>query len=212
MFQLKLVTPPAVPVLSVAELKTYLRIDNSLEDGLLEAMEIAAVKRLESEINLKFINQTWDIFLDNYPIQPAQKWWDGVVETAISEIVTPCRNITFPLGIASSFVEFSSYADSETFNHDVSDYIFDSVGNRARVGLKLGGVWPTTILRTNNALRFRFVFGFGPDATAIPKDITIAVRELVGHMYENRGDQNEMAIPAHIMSLVESYRRVKVGR
>lgn len=212
MFQLKLVTPPAEPVLTVAELKSYLRIDNALEDGLLEVMEAAAVKRLEAETNHKFINQVWDIFLDNYPVQPSEKWWDGVREMAISEVVSPCRNITFPLGIAVSFDEFSSYADSETFNHTPADYIFDSVGPRARVGLKLGGVWPTTILRSNNALRFRFTFGFSADATGVPKDIKMAVRELVAHMYENRGDQDEMAIPAHILSLVESYRRVKIGR
>lgn len=213
MFNLKLITGPANPVISVTDLKTYLRIDNSVEDGLLAVMEAAAVKRLEDETSHKFINQTWDIFLDNYPIKPSEKWWDGVREMAITEIVTPMRNITFPLGVASSFVEFSSYSDSEVFNHTVSDYVFDSVGHRARVGLKLGGVWPTTILRSVNALRFRFVFGFGADETAVPNDIKMAVREFVAHMYENRGDQDAMKIvPAHVLTLIESYRRVKIGR
>ncbi len=59
-------------------------------------------------------------------------------------------------------------------------------------------------------LFFRVEVGFG-DATMVPADIKMAVKELVAHMYENRGDQNEMTIPPHILMLVESYRRMKVG-
>lgn len=210
MFQLKKVADPAEPVVNVTELKEYLRIDNNLEDGRLQVMEMAAVKKLEDITSHKFVTQDWDIFLDQWPLQSSNKWWDGTRETAISEIVSPSRNIVFPLGIGQQLLEFSTYSDDQEFPENVSGYVFDSVGPRARVGLKIGGVWPTTVLRSNNGIRFRVRLGFG-SAAMVPSDIKQAVKELVAHMYENRGDQNEMVVPPHILMLVESYRRQKVG-
>lgn len=211
MFQTKMVTAPASGVLTVAELKEYLRVDSTAEDTTLELMERAAVLKLEDLTSLKFITQVWDVFMDYWPLQSSSKWWDGVRDTAISEVVAPKRNITLPLGIANSLVQFATYSDDEEFLEDTSNYIFDNVGFRARVGLKLGGVWPTTILRSNNAIRFRLNLGFG-DATAIPTDIKLAVRALVAHMYEHRGDEEkQMAIPAHVLTLVAQYRREKLG-
>lgn len=210
MFQLKLITPPAEQVVTTAELKEYLRIDNNLEDGRLQVMEAAAVKALENEISHKFVTQTWDIFLDRWPMQASAKWWDGVKEMAISEIVSPVRNITLPIGIGRQLTQFSTYSDDQEFVENVANYTFDSVGPRARVGLKMGGVWPTTVLRSVNGIRFRVEVGFGA-ASAVPADIKQAVKEFVAHMYENRGDQNEMVIPSHILMLIGPYRRQKLG-
>jgi hypothetical protein len=210
MFQLKQVTAPSEPVVSVTELKEYLRIDNDLEDGRLAVMELAAVKRLEDLTSHKFVTQVWDVFLDNWPRTSSNRWWDGTREVAISEVVSPSRNITLPIGIGRQLLEFSTFSDEQEFPEDVSNYIFDAVGPRARVGLKIGGVWPTTILRPNNAIRFRIEVGFG-SASQVPKDIIQAVKEFVAHMYENRGDQNEMVIPPHILMLIQGYRREKLG-
>lgn len=211
MFNLKQIQGPSGPVASVTELKEYLRIDNTVEDGRLQVMEAAAVKMLENFTGIKFVEQVWDVFLDYWPMGSNQKWWDGVKEVAISEILSPCRNVTLPIGSGMELVEFSTYSDEQEFIHSPSDYVFDAAGLRCRVGLKLGAVWPTTVLRSNNGIRFRVKVGFGPAAN-IPMDIKQSVKELVAHMYENRGDQEEMKTPPHIYSLVEGYRRVKVGR
>ena len=174
-------------------------------------MEKAAVLKLEELTSLKFVTQTWDCFLDRWPMSSSSKWWDGSREMAISEIVSYARNIVFPFGIAQALTEFSTYSDDAEFAQSVSEYVTDTVGNRARVGLKLGGVWPTTILRPNNGIRFRFTLGFGA-ASAVPSDIKQAVMEFVSHMYENRGDNEKMiAIPSHVLTLVARHRREKLG-
>lgn len=210
MFQLKKVSGPAEQVVTTTQLKEYLRIDNNLEDGRLEVMEAAAVKLLEDYISQKFVTQVWDVFLNQWPLSNNSKWWDGVRETAISEVLVASRNITLPIGIGQSLVEFSTYSDDEEFPEQVSNYTVDTIGPRIKVGLKLGGVWPTTVLRANNGIRFRVQVGFG-NASDVPSDIKQSVKELVAHMYENRGDQNEMTIPPHVLMLVESYRRHKIG-
>ena len=210
MFNLKLITPPADPVVSVDDLKLYLRVDGSLEDLRIQAMEAAAVKKLEDYTSIKFVTQTWDVYLNRWPMSSRSQWWGGVREIALSEIVTPERAITLPIGIAQGVSEFSTYSDDAEFTESLSSYVIDVIGNRVRIGLKLSGVWPTTVLRTVNGIRFRVICGFG-DPELVPEDIKMAVKELVAHMYENRGDQNEMKIPAHIFSLVDGYRRQKLG-
>jgi len=174
-------------------------------------MEDAAVKMLEKVTDRKFITQVWDVFMDQWPLSSRGEWWDGVREVAISTVVTPERNIKLPIGGNATLVEFSTYSDETEFPETVSNYIFDTIGPRARVGLKIGGIWPTTVLRSLNAIRFRVSIGFG-NAAAVPNNIKQAIKELVAHMYENRGDQNEMAIPPHVLALVSHYRREKLGR
>lgn len=211
MFNLKLVTPPAEPVVSVSELKEYLRIDNNLEDTRIEVMEKAAVLQLEKLTSTKFVSQVYDIFMDNWPLSSRNVWFDGVVEAPVSYAVSPTRNITLPLGVLISLDEFSTYSDDTEFPENIAGYIVDTSGPRARVGLKIGGIWPTTVLRSNNGIRFRCTFGFGA-ASDVPGDIKQAVKEFVAHMYENRGDQNEMVIPPHVLMLVNGYGRQKLGR
>lgn len=209
-FEKVLITPPSEPVVSATELKEYLRIDNDLEDVRLEVMESAAVKTLEAYTDRKFVTQVWDVFMSQWPMSANNQWWDGVREIARSEVFTKSRKIVLPIGIVQSFDQFSTYDDENEYTETLSNYVFDTQGPRGAIGLKLGGVWPTTILRAINGIRFRVTVGFG-NAAAVPKDIKQSVLELVAHMYENRGDQNEMVIPPHVMTLVNHYRRNKVG-
>lgn len=215
MTQLKLITPPATIPVSVAEMKEYLRIDNAVEDTGIERMIKAATRKLEAYTGIFFITQTWDVFLDSFVQVSGRKsspWWSGTKDGAIGDVFGgPGTNILLPIGVAQSLSEFSTYGDDNVaVNETVGNYIVDTVGNRARVGLKVGGVWPQTVLRANNGIRFRLVVGFG-EAADVPADIKEAIMEFVAHIYENRGDQEEMKIPAHIEGMVDQYRRYKIG-
>lgn len=209
-FQTNLITAPAELVASVVEAKEYLRIDNSLEDTRIEMMISAATSMLENYLSLKFVEQVWDVFTDYFPMNGRTEWWDGVRDYSIKELSGQAKNITFPLGIAKEFMQFATYdSDNNEFLESVSAYNFDNINRQTRVGLKIGGVWPQTVLRANNGIRFRFKLGYG-NAAAVPKEIKMAILELVAHMYENRGDQNEMKIPPHIMTLVGHLKRMKL--
>lgn len=210
-FQMALVTAPATSPISVTEAKEYLRVDNNLEDTRIQMMIDAATMRLENETGLKFIEQVWDLFCDHFPYANNSAWWDGVRETSIKEVLGQGKNITLPIGKCTQLMQFNTYADDGiAIDAGVSNYVFDSVGNRGRVGLKLGGVWPATVLRPNNGIQFRVKVGFGTSSANIPADLKMAVSELVAHMYENRGDQNEMSIPPHILTIIAPYRRFKL--
>lgn len=208
--QMKLITAPTESPVTVAEAKDYLRIDNNLEDTRIQVMIDAATRYLEGYTGLKFVTQTWDVFLDTWPMRSTDDWWDGVKEGPISMLTSMQRDIILPIGPAQSLTQFETYADDGiAVQETIANYIFDDVGSRARVGLKIGAVWPVTVLRRINAIKFRVVVGFGT-AAQVPQDIKQAVLEVASHMYENRGDQN-LKIPPHILSLVDHRRRVKVG-
>lgn len=208
---LKLVTPPAETPVSVAEAILYLRIDNDLENTRVETMIKAATIHLENYLGIKFVTQTWDVFMDYFPLESKSDWWGGEREIAISELYRTRRNITLPIGIASQLTEFVTVGDDGTVVSETpSNYDLDTANNSARIGLRLGGVWPTTVLKGNSGIRFRLVVGFGA-AGAVPEDIKNSILEMVAHMYENRGDQNEMKIPSHIYELVNHYRREQIG-
>ena len=208
----KLVTPPAAEPATLAEVKNYLRIDVSDDDSLITTMIKAATRRLEDELSMRFITQVWDFWFDGFgPIGKGKDdWWDGTKQVAISTLTQQAR-ICFPLGPCQSLDKFSTYGDDDQeIAATLADYSVDKVSNQARLALKNGSVWPSTYLRPINGVQVRMTLGFG-DATAIPYEIKQAVLELTGHMYENRGDQDQMTIPAHILELVKPWVVVSLG-
>jgi hypothetical protein len=210
MFTIINVTEPATAAVSASELKEYLRIDNSLEDARLDIMARAATRTIEEYLSIKIIDQTLDIFMDRFPMSSRNLWFDGVREMPVSETVTPLRNLTMPIGNTKEFVHFKTFDDNGEFLEDLLNYNVDLVGQRCRLGLKLSGVWPQTVLRSVNGINFRIKAGW-LNAAAVPSDIKQSIFELVAHMYENRGDQNEMTVPPHIYTIIDHRKRAKLG-
>lgn len=209
---LKLVTAPTETPIDAAEMKTYLRIDNNLEDALIETLIKTAVSKLEQYLSIKFISQQWDIYFDNFGAIGigADDFWPGVRQGAIGEL-SRCQNLEFPIGPVISLDQFNTYGDDDVaVAETIGNYSVDKVGLQGRIGLKTGGVWPSTILRSNNGVQFRVTVGYG-DKTKVPFDIVQAVKDYVAYMYENRGDKEMTDIPSHVMQLVDSYKAYKLG-
>lgn len=209
---LKLVTGPANLAVSVQEAKDYLRVDESAEDGRIELMIRAATSRLENLIDCKFITQTWDYFLDNFPTQRrADDWWDGTRDGTISALLGTASTIKLPIGPLQSVTSFETISDAETtFVFDPANYALDTSSHLGRISLRIGSVWPATVLRANHGIKIRAVVGFAATSGALPSDIRQSILGLVGMMYEHRGDELPK-IPAEVIMLIEPYRRVKIG-
>lgn len=207
---LKQVTAPSELPVDAAEMKTFLRIDNSLEDGLIETLIKTATSKLEHYLSIKFISQQWDIYFDSFGPVGKDDWWSGTRDGALNEL-SRCQNLNFPLGPVISLDNFNTYGDDDVaVPENVANYSVDKVGKQGRIGLKTGGIWPTTILRPNNGVQFRVTVGYG-DKTKVPFDIVQAVKDYVAYMYENRGDKEATEIPPHVLQLVDSYKAYKLG-
>ncbi len=221
-FQASLVTPPATLAVSVLELKNFLKIDNDADDLLLATLSTAATMRLEEFLGLKFITQKWKLSTDSFPLAcTTDKWWDGTRDGAMSSLFGQASEMVLPFGkLQSADFSINTYADDNVANLFSSDaYNLDTEGPRGRVALKLGGIWPSTVLRSMNGIEITANFGFGLTAADIPTPITMAIKLLAAKMFENRGDDtggeffgtSGFTIPNTALMLIEPFRIFKVG-
>lgn len=171
----------------------------------------AATSRLEQLIDQKFISQVWYQYMDYFPMKTRSDWWDGVREMATSELYSPQPWLELMIGPMRDVNAFKTYADDgvgATF--DSSNYVLDTTGPYGRIALKLGGVWPVTILRKVNGIEVEFEVGIAADQASCPAVIKQAVLSYVATLYENRGDE-KVVVPVTAMALLEPYKRFKAG-
>lgn len=205
-----LVTAPTELPIEVDDLKTYLRIDLDEDDTLLEQIIKAATRRVEAYIDMKLITQKWEIYLDTWPYKEKNIWWDGVRDAAISILSSEGGVVYLPFGKVINVEKIETIDNSDNvYLFASSNYVVDNYNSRGRISLRLGMVWPPTVLRTQNGIKITANFGFG-SADSVPEDIKLAIMYLSAQMYEHRGDEFPK-IPAAAQMLLDNYRRIKVG-
>lgn len=209
----KLVTAPAAEPLTLADAKEYLRIDTTADDNQITMMIKAARSMIENFIDRKLITQDWLIYWDRWPMQNANMWWDGTKDMAITELVSQQRYLDIPFGPIQSVTSFKTYDNDDTANtEDLTKYVIDNKGPNGRISLRLGNVWPTTVLRPANGIEVQVKVGYGDTSADVPNDILFAMKQLVAFMYENRGDVSDVKMPPMMEMLLNPYKRLKVAR
>jgi hypothetical protein len=209
---LKLITAPASEPVTLAEVKLYLRIDGSDDDTMLNNFITVARQIAEEYTNRKFINQTWDLWMDRFPSQVNFDALapDTVTQGKLSEYISVQNYIEIPYYPLSSVTYLKTYDDDGTdYTMTSTDYIVDTYTEPSRISLKNSTVWPSTFLRPVNGIQIRFVAGYGTLASAVPYPIKQAIMELVGKFYSSRGC-DETKLPSVAMALLGPYRVVRI--
>lgn len=207
---LKLVTPPSGLVVSVAEVKNYLRVNSTSDDTMLTSFIYAATDAIELATSRRLLAQTWDFYLDNFPGKVVfdSTWSDGWREGKLSEYLVGQDFIQIPLYPLSSVTSFETFDDDNTA-YAFTDFYADIVSEPGRVALKNSGTWPSTVLRSVNGIKIRFVCGYG-DATMVPLALKQAVMEMVGKFYEARGC-SDSSLPPTAIALIRPYKLMRIG-
>jgi len=136
------------------------------DDDLLNALITTARQHVENVTNRALITQTWELWLDRFPVNE--------IEIPLPPILTG--------GISS--IKYYDTSNTEA-TVTASDYFLDFKSEPGRVVLAYGCSWPSTTLRSVNGVCVTFTCGYGA-ATAVPKAIKQAMLLLIGHLYENR--------------------------
>lgn len=212
------VTPTAA--LSYSDIQDHLKLDGTTDQALVESLVSAVTKRIEQYIDCKIITQHWSIYYDNFPMgEKKDQWWDGVRDGHIGDLFAPINKIELPFGPCQSITYLKTFdQDDNGTVFSSSNYSVDTKSRVGRLALKIGQVWPVTILRSVNGVQIRGVFGFG-GTESVPLDIKQALKISVAKLYESRGDEAEdqranlspTTIPATAQMLLEPYRRWKLG-
>lgn len=211
---------PAALAVDLTEAKTFMRVDASTEDTQITTMIKAAIGYVEKHISKKLINQTWNTFYDCFPNYQSgnDEWWDGVRDGAINQLTGAYGALQLPFEQVSSVTSIETFDNTDTsFAFAGSNYYTSLI--EGKISLRLGSVWPTTVLRPQDGIKVIGVFGYGATSTAIPDDIRQAILMIVSKLYEHRGDNVEgeearttaFTIPNTAMVLLEGYRRMRIG-
>ncbi len=191
----QLVTGPTVEPLTTAEAKAHLRVDASDEDTLIDGMVKAARISLENELSMAFITQTWKLLLRRWPA---------------------CGEIKLPRPPLASVVSVI-YTDIGGTPHtvDASNYSVVTTVEPGRVVLAPYKAWPTDSLYTGWPIVIQYTCGYGAAGSAVPEPLRMAMRQLVGHFFENReavtvAAMQALKLPMSVDWQLEPYRYLRM--
>lgn len=167
-YTLTVVTPPATPLVSLADAKAMLLIDHTADDALITALIAAATIEAQDAAARSFVTQTWLLALDAWPD-------DGVVR--------------LPRPPLQSVVSVKCYdADNIEQTIAAADYIVITDTTPGLIVPASGKAWPTD-LRSFSPIRIRYTAGYGAAAdvaVSAQGEIVQLVKLLVAVDYESR--------------------------
>jgi uncharacterized phiE125 gp8 family phage protein len=178
----KVITPPTVEPITLADARLHVRQDLMVEDTLISGWISAAREHCENYTGIAFAPQTWEIALDVFPDAIALE--GGFVD----EIV------------------LVGYYDEDGNSQSIafSGYALDSYSSPNWLVPKYGTTWPASYDATN-ALTVRYKVGSQP----VPASVRAAMLLLIGHFYANReqiADMQTFALPLGVKALLDPYR------
>jgi uncharacterized phiE125 gp8 family phage protein len=193
----KIQTASSEPV-SLQEMKDWLRLEDSFDDALINAIQKAARTVVERASGRQLVTTTWLMTLDTFPWQGG--WW-FLEAPAIFPDPHSIRMPKAPLQSVSSVVYTAMDGTQQTLAS--SRYNVDTRSDPGRIQLAFGQTWPVTRPKPGG-IEITFVAGYGA-AADVPDDLKTAIKMTAAWMYEHRGedkDTNAMDIPAVVDSLI----------
>ena len=190
---LKVITPPAAEPVTAADI--YSKI--GLQSGdVVEAditMMIAAAREWAEEYTARaFINRTLELALDAFP--------DAEIE------------LPYPPVVSITSVSYTDTAGT-TQTVDAADYTLDDYGMVHWILPAYETPWPDT-LSAANAVKIRYVAGYGASGASVPDAIKHAIVLIVGQAFRATPGMESGLYPAMIPNaakeLLSAYRIVKL--
>lgn len=188
-----LLRAPQTEPISLAEIKSYLRIEaeEGSDDGLLHALIAAARLTVEAASGRILLSQGWRLVLDRWPFA-------NVIRLPLAPLIA-CEAIRV----------FS--ADGEATVLPASAYWLDAQGEPGRIVLNERPPRPGRAL---GGIEIDVTVGYGAAAADVPETLRQAVRMLVAHWYENRGDASDgpsgPPLPPDVVALVAPFRQARL--
>jgi uncharacterized phiE125 gp8 family phage protein len=183
------VSGPAVEPISLAEMKAYLRVDedDGAQDDLISGLIKAARLTIEAASRRILIEQRWRVVLDRWPR-------DGTVLLPLAPLIAvDAIRITDASGAVTELPEDGFEADG------LSDPPRIVIQEAPEPG------------RLRNGISIELRAGYGSSAEAVPATLRLAIRILVAHWFENRGDvAGEQILPPEALALVAPFQRVRL--
>ena len=207
----EIATKPSVEPISLSDMKAHLRIEHSDDDMTINSLISVARQYFERNYALALLEQTVLLWLDRWPSSGDKSmWWDGVREGVIADLAGSGVSLLLAVRPLLSLTEVATYGQND------AKTIWDSTKYRTSGGLEPrlikrdGNSWPMPG-RSSDGISITYQAGFGIAAADVPLLITHGLKELVTHLYFNRGDLVEEASKVSgADTLWAPYKRVRL--
>ena len=187
-----LIAGPAAEPVSLAEAKSWLKVDTNEEDDLIGALVTSARLIVESLTRRMLMTQTWRLVLD--------RWDSGLV---VRIPFAPFRSL-------GAIRVYDAANAPQTLSQSL--YTLDASPDKARL---LFAAPPPTPGRSIAGIEIDVVLGYGGQSDAVPAALRQAIRHLTAKWFEDRGDAlsdpASDALPASVIALLAPYRRVRLA-
>jgi len=175
-------SPPPVAAEAVAAAKSYLRIENDLEDALVASLLAAAIRHVEAFTNQLLLRR------------------EGVDRLAVSGAwqrlgVTPVHAVTAVSGLPSEGAAFALPVEGYALDIDGSGDGWIRVsqpGEARRIDVTLDA-------------------GIAADWAQVPEPLRLAVLRLVAHLHSTRDSVDDPGPPAAVAALLRPWRRMRLS-
>jgi len=206
-------TAPTVEPVTLSEIKAVLVVDGTADDTVLTDMIVDAREFVEHISGIALVTQSWRLSLDRWP-DGGTPWWDGVKQTAISELHGRNQSLELPVWPLQTVDTVTVFGDDNVAVTVNIAQIFDvdTYSNPGRLTLRTGSTWPIA-LRNSNAIQVQYTSGYGATASTVPGPLKRAIKALVGYMYSHRGDgcdAGDAYQESGAASLVGRYKVVRI--
>ena len=187
-----------------AEIKAWCKIDSSDDDTVVALIERTVHNWAKEYTKRTLTTVTYNLFIDaiygeDTPLR------EGMFVGIDRNIYR--SSIQLPKSPVASVSHIKSYDDSDNATTFASsNYYLDTASVPARIVLRNGSSYPTT-LRVANGLEIRYVAGYGA-TTVVPYDIKSACLAYASYIFEHRGDLMNGArvlAPTSATQLLEPY-------
>lgn len=202
---LSLVTGPAAEPLSLSEVKSFIKVDGSDEDTLLNGLIAAARSSAEEYLRRSLITQTWKASFDLVR-NNTDYLGEGVYDLPISITYGGFpRVVPLPKGPVQSITSVTTYdTDNTSSTYAASNYRLDDSGDRLLLNHQ--AIWPSS-MRPRQAVEITYVAGYGDAASDVPQPIKTGMMIHVASLYEQRGMcGDEKALPTATKPMYAPYR------
>lgn len=179
----KLITPPAVPAITLATAKAYLRVVGTTNDTQITGIINGAIFQAQQYAFCQFINATWEKQFTDWPFEQVLTLGKGQVSSITSLVYNDINGTE------------QTWADT---NYKLDNYSKPTL-------LKLIADSLPTLNVKNPYIRVRFVAGFGAADTDVPEDVKDALALMVVEMYNTRTDERP-PMPKASERILSQYR------
>jgi len=198
--------PDDLPV-SLEDMRLYLRVDHSADDTLIASLIRTAASLCETYTGLALIERAYTLTVDSWPGAGTRGWWDGVRDGARINTRAPMTLPMPPLRAVQEIRIYNGYDSYATLA--AAHYIADTTGLPGRIVLKDSAAVTPDIQTAG--IKIDFTAGYGTLPEHIPAAIAQAVKLIVAHLYQNRGDESVALDRSGAQTLLQPFRMMRLA-